>query len=90
LVGVDRKTVRRYVDAAMALGVDRDGGEEQLFDVFIGSVVEAVRPHRCDIHCEAWRVLVANHDLIEGWLKTDGLTVVNRGVLPRPASAALI
>ena len=76
LAGVDRKTVRRYVTAAEELGLDRDGGEEQLSDVFIGSVVEAVRPHRSDGHGEAWRLLVANHDLIEGWLKTDKLTVV--------------
>ena len=40
---VDRKTVRRYVDAAEALGLDRGGGFEQLSDVFVGMVVEAVR-----------------------------------------------
>ena len=44
LAGVDRKTVRRYVKAAEGLGVRRDGGEDQLSDEFIGSVVEAVRP----------------------------------------------
>ncbi|MGQ0803648.1 MAG: hypothetical protein ACT4PI_07290 [Actinomycetota bacterium] len=66
LAGVDRKTVRRYVDAAEELGLVRDGGEEQLSDEFIGSVVEAVRPHRRDGHGEAWRLLVANHDLIHG------------------------
>jgi len=76
LAGVDRKTARRYVTAAVELGLVRDGGEEQLSDVFIGSVVEAVRPHRSDGHGDAWRLLVANHDLIEGWLKTDKLTVV--------------
>ena len=46
LSAVDRKTVRRYVEAAEALGLVRDGGEEQLSDELIGSVVEAVRPHR--------------------------------------------
>ncbi len=76
LVGVDRKTVRRYVTAAVVLGLVRDGGVEQLSDEFVGSVVEAVRPHRSDGRGEAWRVLVANHDLVVGWLKTDGLTVV--------------
>jgi hypothetical protein len=75
-VGVDRKTVRRYVTAAEELGCRRDGGEEQLSDVFIGSVVEAVRPHRGDGHGEAWRLLAANHELIESWLRKDGLTVV--------------
>ena len=66
LVGFDRKTVRRYVDAAVGLGLVRDGGEEQLTDVFIGLVVEAVRPHRTDGHGEAWRLLQAHHDEIAG------------------------
>ena len=65
LAQVDRKTVRRYVDAAGGLGLVRDGGDEQLTDVFIGLVVEAVRPHRGDGHGEAWRLLVAHHDQIE-------------------------
>src|SRR4051794_41136680 len=81
LAGVDRKTVRRYVDAAVELGVVRDGGEEQLSDVFLGQVVEAVRPHRSDGHGEAWRLLEAEHDRIEAWLKTDGLTVRKTGEL---------
>ena len=76
LAGVDRKTVRRYVDAAVAAGVVRDGGESQLSDVLIGTVIEAVRPHRADGRGEAWRLLVANHDQIVCWLKTDGLKAV--------------
>ena len=50
LASVDRKTVRRYVEAATAQGVVRDGGEDQLHDQLIASVVEAVRPHRSDGH----------------------------------------
>ena len=80
LAGVDRKTVRRYVTAAEGLGLARDG-EQRLSDEFVGSVVEAVRPHRSDGHGAAWRLLVAEHDRIEGWLKTDGLTVVKVGEL---------
>jgi transposase len=76
LAGMDRKTVRRYVAAAEELGLVRDGGEEQLSDEFVGSVVEAVRPHRADGRGEVWRLLVANHELIFAWLKKDGLTVV--------------
>jgi transposase len=75
LTGVDRKTVRRYLAAAVELGLVRDGGEGQLSDEFVGSVVEAVRPHRGDGHGEAWRLLVANHRLVEDWMKKDGLTV---------------
>jgi transposase len=62
---VDRKTVRRYVAAAEALGLDRGGGVEQLSDVFVGMVVEAVRPHRCDGRGEGWRLLAAHHDEIK-------------------------
>jgi len=76
LAGVDRKTVRRYVAAAVELGLVRDSGEGQLSDEFLGSVVEAVRPHRVDGRGAAWRLLVANHKLVEDWLKKDELTVV--------------
>jgi transposase len=71
LVGFDRKTVRRYVDAAVGFGLVRDGGEEQLSDVFIGMVVEAVRPHRTDGHGEAWRLLEVNHEVIAAWVAED-------------------
>lgn len=81
LAGVDRKTVRRYVDAAVGLGVDREAGDGQLSDVLIAQVVEAVRPHRSDGHGEGWRLLEAEHDRIEAWLKTDGLTVRKVGEL---------
>ena len=46
LSGVDRKTVRRYVEAAVEVGLVADGGEEQLSDVVIGLVCERVRPAR--------------------------------------------
>ncbi len=76
LGGVDRKTVRRYVTAAQQLGLARDGGEQQLTDEFMGSVVERVRPHRSDGRGHAWGLLVAHHDQVERWLKTEKLTVV--------------
>ena len=75
LVGLDRKTIRRYVAAAEAAGVARDGEESQLSDELIGQVVEAVRPHRSEGHGEAWRVLGEEHDQIEEWVKAD-LTAV--------------
>ena len=81
LAGVDRKTARRYVAAGEELGLRRGGGEEQLDDVFVARVVEAVRPHRSDGHGEAWRLLVAEHERIETWLKGDGLTVRKVGEL---------
>jgi len=75
LVGFDRKTVRRYVDAAVGLGLVRDGGDEQLTDVFIGLVVEVVRPHRLDGHGPAWRRLQVHHDQVAVWVEDD-LTAV--------------
>jgi transposase len=68
---VDRKTVRRYVRAGEGLGLVRDGGVEQLSDVFIGMVVEAVRPHRSDGHGEGWRLLADHHDQITVWIDDD-------------------
>ena len=57
-IGVDRKTARRYIAAAIELGVDRSGGEEQLTDELIGRLAETVRPVRTDGHVEPWRSLL--------------------------------
>jgi hypothetical protein len=46
--GVDRKTARRYIAAAVELGVERNGDESQLSDELIGRVCERVRPTRPD------------------------------------------
>lgn len=76
LAGMDRKTVRRYIDAAVELGLDRTGDEDQLTDGLLGQVVEKVRPHRTDGRGEARRLLDAHRDQLEKWLDKDGLTVV--------------
>jgi transposase len=73
--GVDRKTARRYVEAAVAAGLDRAGGVDQLDDALIGAVVTVVRPDRPHGHGSAWEVLCANHDQINKWVGK-GLTVV--------------
>jgi hypothetical protein len=80
LAGVDRKTARRYVAAAVAAGLDRDCGVDQLTDELIGAVVAAVRPDRPQGYGAAWEVLCANHDQINGWVN-DGLTVIKIGDL---------
>ncbi|MDH4074882.1 MAG: IS21 family transposase [Acidimicrobiia bacterium] len=68
---VDRKTVRRYVEAAISVGVTADGGGGQLTDEVLGQVVEIVRPHRADGHGEGWAALVARRDKLDGWVKKD-------------------
>jgi transposase len=78
--GVDRKTARRYVQAAEAAGVVRDGGVGQLSDEVLGAVVAAVRPARAAGHGSAWQVLQERRDELTA-LVDKGLTVVKIGEL---------
>src|SRR5215471_3187468 len=78
--GVDRKTARRYVEAAVAAGLARDGGAGQLTDELVGQVAEAVRPVRPGGHGQPWEQLEACRDQVQAWVK-QGLTVVKIGVL---------
>jgi transposase len=78
--GVDRKTVRRYVCAAVELGLIRDGGEAQLTDELIGQLVEKIRPHRPDGHGKSWQLLLDNEEKLKDWVEKD-LTVVKIGIL---------
>src|SRR3954447_14232318 len=78
--GVDRKTARRYVEAAVAAGLDRAGGVDQLDDELLGAVVTVVRPDRPQGFGSAWEVLCVNHDRINRWVD-EGLTVVKIGDL---------
>jgi hypothetical protein len=64
MVQVDRKTVRRYVEAAQAAGLRRDDPEET--DDLIGEVLDAATPGRPrGDHGAAWRLLVDNQGFIE-------------------------
>ena len=76
LSSVNRKTVVRYIGAAVACGLIRDGDESQLTDELIAQVCEQVRPHRPDGHGEAWAILQANHAQLDRWLVAEQLTVV--------------
>lgn len=71
LSSVDRKTVRRYVEAGVACGLDQTGGVEQLTDELIGAVLEQVRPVRPDGHGPAWELLAAHHDFLKAKVKQD-------------------
>jgi transposase len=78
--GVDRKTARRYVQAAVDAGVARDGGLAQLSDELVGQVAQVVRPVRPGGHGQAWERLEACRAEIEAQVKA-GLSVVKIGVL---------
>ena len=78
--GVDRKTARRYVEAAVEAGLARDGGVAQLTDELVGQVAQVVRPVRPGGHGLGWDQLEACHAEIGGWVR-QGLTVVKIGVL---------
>ena len=78
--GVDRKTARPYVEAAVAAGLARDGGLAQLTDELVGQVAGVVRPVRPGGHGLAWEQLEACQEEIGVWVK-QGLTVVKIGVL---------
>jgi hypothetical protein len=70
--GVDRKTARRYVEAAQAAGLDRSAGLPAVDDALIGQVVQAVRPARPNGHGAAWAALLAREEQIRGWVVGDG------------------
>src|SRR5437773_3621265 len=78
--GVDRKTARRYVAAAVEAGLARGGGEGQLTDELVGEVADQVRPVRPGGHGQAWEALEGCHAQVQAWVK-HGLTVVTIGVL---------
>jgi len=80
--GVARMTARKYIAAAVELGLDRSGGEGQLTDELIGQICERARPRRPEGHGEAWQKLLGVEDEVKQWVE-DGLTVVKVGVLLR-------
>lgn len=85
--GVDRKTARRYIEAAVELGVVRECGAGQLSEELIGAVINAVRPERGQGHGAAWDRLLPVEEQVRGWVK-DGLQLTNiHGKLERQGVA---
>ena len=78
--GVNVKTARRYIEAAVAAGLVRDGGEGQLSEELLGAVLGAVRPARPDGHGDSWELLVPLQERIGKRVKA-GLTVTKIGEL---------
>ena len=76
---MDRKTARRYVQAAAEAGLARDGGPGQLTDELVGQVAEAVRPVRPGGHGRAWEQLEACQEQIAGQVKAGPVGGQDRG-----------
>ncbi|WP_371871031.1 hypothetical protein [Mycolicibacterium agri] len=70
--GLDRKTVRRYVEAAQAAGLRRDDDLGAVDDALIGMVADAVRPVRPDGHGAAWEQLLGFEEQITAWVAGTG------------------
>jgi len=66
--GVDRKTARRYVQAAEAEGLSREAGLEALSDELVGAVVSAVRPARPNGRGGSWETLLGREQQISTWV----------------------
>lgn len=80
LAMLDRKTVRRYVEAGRACGLDREEGPGQLTDELLGAVVGVVRPERPRGMGTAWEALAGQRTQINDWL-AEGLTLTKVHVL---------
>ncbi len=80
VVAPDRKTIRRMVEVAVGLGLDRDGGDGQLCDEFMSLVMAALVVRRPDRHGESWATIAAQHEVLAGWAKSR-VPVVKMGEL---------
>lgn len=65
LSGLDRKTVRRYVEAAVESGCVAG---EPVTDALVGEVIGRVRAQGPGVRGESWAVCAAHRSLLEGWL----------------------
>ncbi|MHB1235881.1 MAG: IS21 family transposase, partial [Microbacteriaceae bacterium] len=70
--GVDRKTARRYVQAAEAAGLERSAGLDAVDDELVGAVVTAVRPARPNGHGSSWEALLPHEEQIRAWVDGEG------------------
>lgn len=60
----DRKTIRRVVDVAVGLGLDRDGDVGQLDDVFVSSVMAGLAVSRPDRLGASWTVIAGDRRVL--------------------------
>jgi transposase len=64
-VGADRKTVRRYLLAAVAQGFDAHGSEEQITEALISALALALHAPPERDHGETWALCVQHRERIE-------------------------
>jgi len=70
LVQADRKTVRRYVEAAEGVGLGRSGGDELLTDELLGAMAEQLQTGRPrHLYGVAWQQLEGERKFLEERLK---------------------
>jgi transposase len=74
LTQIDRKTVRRYVEAAVRVGMRQAGGETQITEGLVGEVINQVRPARHPNHGQARAHLDAHREFVKERLAS-GLTL---------------
>ncbi len=80
MLSVDRKTVRRYVQAAIDAGLTQSGDEGQLSDELLGAVIGETRTGRPAGRGESWQRLERERAFIEEHLQ-DELTLTKIGEL---------
>jgi transposase len=66
--GTDRKTVRRYAELAQELGVNREGGEEQLSEELIGAMASKLQPGPTGGRGESWHRCETCRQELEQWV----------------------
>ncbi|WP_254900423.1 hypothetical protein [Rhodococcus sp. 1168] len=83
---MDRKTVRRYVEAAQSAGLQKSDTSAAVNDELIAAVVDTVRPDRPHGHGAAWEKLLSHEEQITKWVAGGGeqkpLTIAKSEVLP--------
>src|ERR1043166_2150491 len=82
-LGMDPKTVRRYVRVAESCGLVRGGGEGTLNDEVFTTVLAALHPARERALGEAWQRCESSRERIEAWLTRRGGLSKGRRFLQR-------
>jgi len=81
--GVDRKTVRRYIQVAQSLGLQPGQSIEAITDELVGQVVDLIKPGKPINHGESWQALEQRHERLVAWVKgqdPDGIAPTGQGL----------